>query len=324
MRRLLALWAAAARAAAPPDGHFVLLGTQRTGTTWVISELATSPCIRTGDELMINRDSHHWHLAARKSCLGLLYAGDGSRRTCGEKFLKYIDDVTAARSPRNATLVAGFKWMQSVERDHDWLFPLWRKTGVKVVTLRRRDHVRTVLSRTSNRASRTAHPDAAGAAKLAATAVKLETRNGKLVKHLKTVEQSYHDLEKFHFKAKSFGLDARMAYYETLGDPKKGPSEFAALKRFVLGNATCASSSHKPSSRPVYRIHASFLEDEIANYDEVRKKLAHTRYAKYLDADEHAARTAAYSLAHPPPKPDRNAVDVGKWTPRASSRWDIY
>ena len=174
-RRALAAaaWCALVAGAAQPDGFFVLLGTQRTGTTWVVAELAKSPCVVAGDEVMINRGGHHWHLAARRDCLGLLYDGGvGSRRACGPKFLKFLDAATRGARAANAT-VAGFKWMQSVERDAAWLLPLWKKAGVKVVTLRRRDHVRTVVSRVSNRASGTAHPDAAAAAKLSTKAVSL-------------------------------------------------------------------------------------------------------------------------------------------------------
>ena len=39
--------AAGAQRGATPTGHALLLGTQRTGTTWAMAELAKSPCVST-------------------------------------------------------------------------------------------------------------------------------------------------------------------------------------------------------------------------------------------------------------------------------------
>ena len=49
MRLLLATYVAAAVAqrGATPSGHALLLGTQRTGTTWAMAELDRSPCVST-------------------------------------------------------------------------------------------------------------------------------------------------------------------------------------------------------------------------------------------------------------------------------------
>ena len=43
----------AAQRGATPTGHALLLGTQRTGTTWAMAELAKSPCVSTTSELFI-------------------------------------------------------------------------------------------------------------------------------------------------------------------------------------------------------------------------------------------------------------------------------
>ena len=50
MRLLLAtvgVAAAGAQRGATPSGHALLLGTQRTGTTWAMAELDRSPCVST-------------------------------------------------------------------------------------------------------------------------------------------------------------------------------------------------------------------------------------------------------------------------------------
>jgi len=78
MRLLLAtvVAAAAAQRGATPTGHALLLGTQRTGTTWAMAELAKSPCVSTTSELFIQ---FKWERGARMACLKMLY-GDADPR----------------------------------------------------------------------------------------------------------------------------------------------------------------------------------------------------------------------------------------------------
>ena len=78
MRLLLAtvVAAAAAQRGATPTGHALLLGTQRTGTTWAMAELAKSPCVSTTSELFIQ---FKWERGARMACLKMLY-GDADAR----------------------------------------------------------------------------------------------------------------------------------------------------------------------------------------------------------------------------------------------------
>ena len=65
-----------AQRGATPTGHALLLGTQRTGTTWAMAELAKSPCVSTTSELFIQ---FKWERGARMACLKMLY-GDADAR----------------------------------------------------------------------------------------------------------------------------------------------------------------------------------------------------------------------------------------------------
>ena len=65
-----------AQRGATPSGHALLLGTQRTGTTWAMAELAKSPCASTTSELFIQ---FKWERGARMGCLKMLY-GDADAR----------------------------------------------------------------------------------------------------------------------------------------------------------------------------------------------------------------------------------------------------
>ena len=65
-----------AQRGAAPTGHALLLGTQRTGTTWAMAELDRSPCVSTTSELFIQ---FKWERGARMACLRMLY-GDADAR----------------------------------------------------------------------------------------------------------------------------------------------------------------------------------------------------------------------------------------------------
>ena len=105
MRLLLATYVAAAVAqrGATPSGHALLLGTQRTGTTWAMAELDRSPCVSTTSELFIQ---FKWERGARMACLRMLY-GDADardralRQKCSAKFRGFLSRPTKhKRAPR--------------------------------------------------------------------------------------------------------------------------------------------------------------------------------------------------------------------------------
>ena len=70
-RRAIAIILAAAAAVAAseraePTAHFILLATQRTGSTWVMSELSKhSSCIATGTELFLDHKGFTWTQSAQ-------------------------------------------------------------------------------------------------------------------------------------------------------------------------------------------------------------------------------------------------------------------
>ena len=275
---------------------FLVTGTQRTGTTWVMAELAKNPCVVTASELMLNEHGHTWSRDARQSCVGLLY-GDGvaaeARKLCTSKFRDALDsraNWARKNGKRGLPVVFGFKWMQSVEKDWDWIAPLWKRRDVKVVVLRRRNHVRTLVSRVANARSGKAHPDAKTAKKQAAAKVTLKTANGELHKHLKRIETSYKQLGRYHKKLVAHNVSCSMAYYEDLADDARGAKAFAELVRFVLGDDAsrrCGTARNGTSSlSEVHKIHTRPLSDQIANYDQIESKLAKTHFAKFLRVDD--------------------------------------
>ena len=82
-----------------------------------------------------------------------------------------------------------------------------------------------------------------------------------------------------------------MVYYEDL---VQDPQALDRLRSFALGEA-----AHNPRCRAtktedtVYRIHAKSLAQEISNYNQVKAALRHTKFSKFIDADEASMRAAA-------------------------------
>jgi hypothetical protein len=306
----LALASTNAQRGATPSGHALLLGTQRTGTTWAMAELDRSPCVSTTSELFIQ---FKWERGARMACLRMLYgdadARDRSlRQKCSAKFRAFLDKSRQFALKNNATgfpSIEAFKWMQSVEKDWDWLKELWKRHDVKVITLRRRDHVRTLLSRITNRNTGLAHPSQKQAQVLASKKVRLRTEPKVLLRHLRIIERSYQQLGRFHEKIQKAGISAKMVYYEDL---VSDPQALDRLRTFALGDA-----AHNPrcqattTSDTVYRIHAKSLAQEISNYNQVKAALRHTKYSKFIDADEAQTRAVLKPQALKPQQPRYDA-----------------
>ena len=104
---LLLAAAAAVAERAEPTAHFILLATQRTGSTWVMSELSKhSSCIATGTELFLDHKGFKWTESSRVRCLKTLYGSDVDKKQkphkCSEKFKKFRSEVRdfAARQRR--------------------------------------------------------------------------------------------------------------------------------------------------------------------------------------------------------------------------------
>jgi hypothetical protein len=95
---LLLAAAAVVAERAEPTGHFILLATQRTGSTWVMSELSKhSSCIATGTELFLDHKGFTWTQSSRARCLKMLYGSEIDKKKkpykCSDKFKKFRSEV---------------------------------------------------------------------------------------------------------------------------------------------------------------------------------------------------------------------------------------
>ena len=103
---LLAAAAAVVAERAEPTAHFILLATQRTGSTWVMSELSKhSSCIATGTELFLDHKGFTWTESSRVRCLKTLYGSDVDKKQkphkCSPKFKQFRSEVRAFAARQN-------------------------------------------------------------------------------------------------------------------------------------------------------------------------------------------------------------------------------
>ena len=126
------------------------------------------------------------------------------------------------------------------------------------------------------------------------------------LRHLRIIERSYQQLGRFHEKIQKAGISAKMVYYEDL---VSDPQALDRLRTFALGDAAreprCRATT---TSDTVYRIHAKSLAQEISNYNQVKAALRHTKFSKFIDADE--ARTRAAALKPQSVKPSSPQYDA--------------
>ena len=126
---------------------WILVSLQRSGSTWVLDEIARSDCVRANGEIFDHWDgtSHDaakdaWTPAGRRAAVeGLMKLADGafdgfdgpvSQRLA--KWTRRRSEKSSAKS--NNVKSVGFKWMvnQRIGEDYEWLLPLAKARGVKL------------------------------------------------------------------------------------------------------------------------------------------------------------------------------------------------
>ena len=148
---LLATAAAVVAERAEPTAHFILLATQRTGSTWVMSELSKhSSCIATGTELFLDHKGFTWTESSRVRCLKTLYGSDVDKKQkphkCSPKFKQFRSEVRAFAARQNRSslpAVVGWKYLLNagvpkhksniggMMRDWPWLKRMWKHRGAR-------------------------------------------------------------------------------------------------------------------------------------------------------------------------------------------------
>ena len=176
-------------------------------------------------------------------------------------------------------------------RDWPWLKRMWKHRGVKVLFLRRRNHLATVVSRASNFHSHNPHPSAEELKRVAQKKVKLETSGRwEMLRQLKNVKNAYSELGHLRDKARAAGLETRMVTYEDLA---ANATAFAQLANWLQGGGSkCPSAAldssrevDGPGARAVLKIHSKRLNETVLNWNVVVKTLTGTEFERFLHDD---------------------------------------
>lgn len=144
----------------PAVTPFILLSTQRSGTSWVMERLARHPRIGSyGELLLMNHEGwHSWPPGAQDRPVYktyLLERGDNTHALAPHRHLfAYLDYVFA---PRRDYSAIGFKLMYDEARPLPVLLPYVRSRGVRIVHLMRGNLLDIALSQIAIAIRRSSH-----------------------------------------------------------------------------------------------------------------------------------------------------------------------
>ena len=149
---------------------WILVSLQRSGSTWLLGEIARSDCVRANGEIFDSWDggiSHDaakdaWTPAGRRAAVeGLMKLADGAFDRFDGPVSHRLEKWTRRRFDKSSNNVksVGFKWMvnQRIGEDYEWLLPLCKARGVRLIFLERSDLLKRAVSKVQNKVTSMAH-----------------------------------------------------------------------------------------------------------------------------------------------------------------------
>jgi len=247
--------------------RFVVLSTQRSGSTWVVDMLTSHPRVVAYSELFMHggegtprwgqeKDLPYWQTFARDK--------SGGRATRPYWLWRYLGEAFRERPDVDAI---GFKLMYSqLTRISKPLMPsLWLKR-VRIIHLIRRNGLDVVLSKEAG-AARGGKLHARAGDDVERVRIRLQTND--LLRRMTLHERA---IEGARVRFKRVGLPYREVVYEDLAEEEGG---FASLFEFLDVEPAPVSSS-------LQKVNPTVHEELIENYGEVRDALEGTKFAEQL------------------------------------------
>jgi LPS sulfotransferase NodH len=247
--------------------RFVVLSTQRSGSTWVVDMLTSNPRVVAYSELFMHGGEGTPKWGQEQS---LPYWQTFSREQRGGRLARpywlwhYLGRAFEERPGVDAI---GFKLMYSqLTRISKPLMPsLWLKR-VRIIHLIRRNALDVVLSKEAG-AARGGKLHARAGEDVERVRIRLQTDD--LLRRMTLHERA---IEGARVRFKRVGLPYREVVYEELADDERG---FGPLFEFLGVEPAPVSSSLK-------KVNPTVHEELIENYGEVREALNGTKYAEQL------------------------------------------
>jgi LPS sulfotransferase NodH len=247
--------------------RFVILATQRTGSTWLTDMLDSHPAVASYEELFLPAEDHRqtWGRSDRE-----FFHEYYAHRVAGRRWplsvpffsLRYLEELYA---PRPDVEAIGLKVMYSQLRRYPWLLAYMVLRQVRVLHLVRTNLLDVVVSQETAQARRQYHAYTSAAVDRSA----VDLRTDQLVPQLQSLQRSVDAIRlllrllpaptlEISYEELSGDDDALDAVFEFLGvAPRRVSSRFAKLNRGPK-------------------------ETLIANYSDVERALRGTPFERFL------------------------------------------
>lgn len=239
---------------------FVIVGTQRTGTTLIRTSLSSHPDVFcAGEAFLLGRRPYrkpdgYWQF--RRQSVGRRLKSLSAPESSAADFLDHLyrdGDYSAA----------GFKLMLSHCRLRPWLWPLLESRGVRAILVHRINPLKTLVSRLTAAKSGVYH--VSGEHK--APTIEIDTAN--LIRDLDSIGEDVLTWRKMLDNSTDY---IEIAYEEYLEDQVGKNQE---IQQFLqVPHATLSSNLKKVNPDDLSRV--------IDNYDDVIETLRNTGYSRHL------------------------------------------
>lgn len=238
---------------------FILLSTQRSGTTWLIDALNHVEGITAYGEMLLER-SREWD-AGSLSYPGYVDTKEG--RDGGTRNLfRYLDGLYATGP------VVGFKLMYSQIRLNPSILPYLLRRRVQVLHMIRRNYLDTALSQLQLRARGQAH---AQSQQERPETLKLTIPPEELLDEIRRIEKKIQFMQR---TARLSGLPVLEVSYEAL---RQDAGQFHNIVAFLGLEANGIAMESR-----LVKIRGKGYEEAIQNYAEVSDALLKSPYASLL------------------------------------------
>lgn len=246
---------------------FIVLSTQRSGSTWVVDMLTSHPRVVAYSELFMHggEGTPKWGQEQSVPYWQTFIAERGGGRLARTYWLwRYLGQAFAERPGIDAI---GFKLMYSqLTRISKPLMPaLWSKR-VRIIHLMRRNALDVVLSKEAGEARRGVLHAREGES---VESVRIRLRTEDLLERMNAHDRA---IEAARNRFRRVGLPYREVVYEDLVRDESG---YESLFRFLGVEPAPVSSS-------LQKVNPTVHEELIENYGEVRDALEGTRFAAQL------------------------------------------
>lgn len=243
---------------------FIVLTTQRTGSSWLMDRLNNSPEVEGHMELFYLEPRRE---PPRAGCNDYpRFVESRSTHARGMRpaaTFRYLDELYSRR------IAVGFKLMYSQLREYPEILPWLAWKRLPVVHLLRANHLDVVISERLANAVGTSH---ATVEERNAQAVRLRLDPADTVSRVRRLERKQRIMRRLLRLLPNPYMEIT---YETL---LEGSGGFDALYRFLRINPEFMSANSRLVKRQRER-----HEDVIENWDDVRRAMLHAGYAALLD-----------------------------------------